>query len=67
MSELKRTAPFACGFCGRNYLLPKPRACCERGRNWDLALKAAWDARVAARIDRDFGVQDGYEPGWTED
>lgn len=39
--EPRRRAPFPCGYCGRSYMLPRPRACCSRGREWDIKIIAA--------------------------
>lgn len=39
--EPRRRAPSPCGYCGRSYMLPRPRACCSRGREWDMKIIAA--------------------------
>lgn len=45
-SELRRRAPFPCSYCGRSYMLPIPRACCSRGREWDIKIIAAQGTRM---------------------
>src|SRR5215470_19592006 len=40
VSEPRRRAPFPCGYCGRSYSLPRPRACCSRGREFDIKVIA---------------------------
>lgn len=41
VTESRRRAPSPCGYCGRSYMLPRPRACCSRGREWDIKIIAA--------------------------
>jgi hypothetical protein len=38
VTEPRRRASFPCGYCGRSYMLPRPRACCSRGRDWDIKI-----------------------------
>jgi hypothetical protein len=40
--------PFYCNFCDQHYRLPRPRACCDRGRQWDMDLQTALAAKNKA-------------------